>query len=477
MPRMPEKPTSAIPEKFEKPVRKDLRVDLMGVTRLLLDHLTPELCKKVFRKHRKTERERKWAFYFISLFWTAMIIRHPSAIEHGLSETRKGRSRDKLWPKVQASAQAFFQKCQGLRPGLFKAIYGAFIESILPKAPAAYASWMKGVRKHFPEVHIVDGSRLDAVCHGIGILREERAQVLPGCVTVFYDLFRGIARQVLFFPNAAEAELPRAQPALHQIVKGSLVVGDRLYASIQYIHLLIELELHGLFRRNGRLKIKHLKMFSRKQGSRSFLEEVLVVVGSGQRQPKIKLRLIRFRSQGKSLDLLTTVLDPKKLSAEDAVALYGLRWSIERMFLDLKETLDLHTIHSSHPNLVAQQVYAAFMVHAAFRIAQAKIAKKAKVLPEQLSPAKLFPKLARAVSDYCLARWHEIRTRELNPGVSLRFPDLRTMPSAYARLNTMLLRRREGVRRRRRFCTARKRWKSIAHVSGGKKFLRLAVVG
>lgn len=149
----------------------------------------------------------------------------------------------------------------------------------------------------------------------------------------------------------------------------------------------------------------------------------------------------------------------------------------QRMFLDLKETLDLHTIHSSHPNLVAQQVYAAFIVHAAFRIAQAKIAKKTNVLPEQLSPAKLFPKLARAISDYCVARWHEIRTRELNPDASIKFPDLRTMPSARVWLNAIVSRRREGVRKRRRFCPGRKKWKSITHISGGKKFLRLATVG
>jgi len=76
---------------------------------------------------------------------------------------------------------------------------------------------------------------------------------------------------------------------------------------------------------------------------------------------------------------------------EDALALSRLRWSVERLFLDLKETLDRHCLYAAHPNLVAQQVYAAAIVHTAFRVAQAGIAKQARVLPEPLSPAKLFP--------------------------------------------------------------------------------------
>ena len=63
--------------------------------------------------------------------------------------------------------------------------------------------------------------------------------------------------------------------------------------------------------------------------------------------------------------------------------------------MDLKETLDLHCLYASHPNLVAQQVYAAAIVHTAFRIAQAGIAKQAHVLPEQLSPANSSPSWRR----------------------------------------------------------------------------------
>ena len=134
---------------------------------------------------------------------------------------------------------------------------------------------------------------MDAIGHRLKLLRLEQAQVLPGCVTVCYDLFRGITRHVLFYPNAAEPELPRAQATLKKLPTGALLVGDRLYASIQYFHHLARLKLYGVFRRNGRLTLKRLKVFAHKQGHGRCLEDGLVEVGCGVGQPTLILRLIR----------------------------------------------------------------------------------------------------------------------------------------------------------------------------------------
>jgi hypothetical protein len=324
----------------------------------------------------------------------------------------------------------------------------------------------------------VDGSRLDAIGHRLKLLRATRSQVLPGCLTVFYDLFRGITRQVLFFPNAAEAELPRAQATLAELSPGTLLLGDRLYASLQYFHQLAAHELYGLVRRNGRLLIRRLRWLSSQPDGRSgLLEDGLVEVGCGVGQPKLTLRLIRYRGQGRRLDLLTNVLEPHRLSPEEALALYRCRWSVERLFFDLKETLDLHCLYASHPNLVAQQVYAAAIVHTAFRVAQAGIARQARVLPEQLSPAKLFPKLAQATNDHCAVRLYALRVRALNPGVAIRFPGWHTIPSAYTTLGAIVVQHRHGHRRRRPFCASRRRWKSFAHVTGGPTLLQSVSVG
>ncbi len=87
-----------IPQPIEPSVPRNKRVYLLTPVRRLLDPLTPALCETVFEEHRQTERERAWTFRAVWLFWTAMILRHPPSLQHGVDETRKGRGRDKLWP-------------------------------------------------------------------------------------------------------------------------------------------------------------------------------------------------------------------------------------------------------------------------------------------------------------------------------------------------------------------------------------------
>lgn len=475
MPRAACRPMSAVPEGWDQPAPKSRSVDILDILSLLFRHLTPSLCQTVFEEVREDERERKWSLEAIARFWTAMIVRHPPSLTQGIAQTRKtGRGRDPLWPRVQAEVNAFFEKCWALRPDFFRALYEGFTQSLLRETPEAYVRWMMALREHFPEIMVVDGSHLDAVAHRLKLLWSVRTPVLPGSMTVFYDLFRGITRRVVFYPDAAEAELSRAQGELDWIARGSLVMGDALYSVLQYFHLLIGLGLHGLFRKSGRLKIRRLRVLSSRQGSRCFLEDAVVEVGSGLSEPKLVLRLIRYRGHGRRLDLLTDVLDPRMLSADDAVQLYGLRWTVERMFLDLKKTLKLHGLYAAHPNLVAQQVYATAMVYNAFRVAQGHIAARAKVLPEQLSSHKLFPILAQCSQEWAISQRTMMGVYEANPGLAIKEPDWHKMEFASLELGEVLLQRRSPDRKRRR--PMFHRWKSFAHLRGGPTLIRSAEI-
>jgi hypothetical protein len=443
-----------------------------------MEHLTPALCEGVFKELRDGRRDRKWTFYAVNLFWAVMAIRNPDSLEQGIHQTRKTRGRDKLWPRVNARARAFGDKARGLGSEMFRALFEAFVESLLPHSRLAYASWMAGLREQFTGVFVIDGSRLDAVVHKLGILRQERGVVLPGCLTVYYDLLRGIPRRLFFYADAAKAEMTRALETVNWIPRGALLVGDRLYAVVKFFTQLGLQHIYGVFRLNGTLTVKRIEVLSRHQWRGGFVEDVLVEVGSGRNgKSKIRLRLIRYRGHGFRRDILTSVLDSQKLSWEQILNLYGLRWTIERMFLNLKETLDLKRIYSSHPNLVAQQVYGVAIVYTVFRIAQAQIATEGKVLPEQISPAKLFPLLADAANDYCIGQLLMLEFKALNPGKKLKLPRAGIIPTSYTTLEALLVRRRSSHRRRRRFCAARKRWKSFAHVRGGPTLLRIATDG
>src|SRR4029453_3746235 len=92
--------------------------------------------------------------------------------------------------------------------------------------------------------------------------------------------------------------------------------------------------------------------------------------GPGVSAPRQLLRYVRWRRGGTRYELLTNVLAPARLSAEEALDLYPYRWSVERMFFDLKEVLNLNRLYAANPNAVPLQVYAAAIVYNALRVAQ-----------------------------------------------------------------------------------------------------------
>jgi len=447
-------------------------INLLETVLLLNKHLTESLCQQVFQSVRTNEREREWSLFALGRFWTAVAIQGPDSLGQALAQARAGLNG--LLPEVTATDGGSFQRYKTLHWKFFHALYYAFTQRLLGEAQPVFAGAMSGLHTRFPDLFLIDGSRLDPIAHKLKILRNLAPAILPGCMTVIYDLFHGVTRQVLFDPDAAAPELLRAVPTLSSLPQGALIVGDRLYASIQFFWELSQRGLWGLFRLNGTLTVKRQHLISRKQGGgRTVVEEWLVSVGSGQTAPVITLRLICMRQGKLQRDLLTSVLDPQMLTAEEALALYPFRWRIERVFFDLKETLHLHRFYTANPNGVAMQLYATSMVYNAFRVAQGRIAQQHGIAPEDISPAKLFPKLAEASSNMAGAEQALLGVHRLNPGVELRKPKLVDLPLGRTTLQAILVKKRVGHRRRKYFVRGRKRWKSLAHVSGGQKLTKL----
>lgn len=138
----------------------------------------------------------------------------------------------------------------------------------------------------------------------------------------------------------------------------------------------------------------------------------------------------------------------------------------------LKEVLNLHCFYAGNPNAVVMQVYAAAMVYAAMRVAQGRASREAGIAPEEISTAKLFPKVAAASYSWTIIQLTVEAMRRANPGVALRTPDWRRRAFASVPLRTVAVEQRKGKRRKRRFCDARRHWKSFAHVPGGPTLIR-----
>src|SRR3989442_1383359 len=280
-------------------------IDLLRVVDLLQEHITPALCRTVFGAVRKTERQRVWPLEALIRFWTAVVLRAPKALSQALVDSLEGR--DPTFPRVEASPEAFFQRCRDLRPAFFAEVFQRFTTRLVTAVPPRYAAEGAPVRARFTAIVILDGSRLAAIAPRLKLLWNERAVVLPG-------------------PGASA--------------------------------------------------------------------------------PRQVLRYSRWRRGGTRYEVLTNVLAPARLSAEEALDLYPYRWSVERMFFDLKEVLNLNRLYAANPNAVAMQVYAAAIVYNALRVAQSEGAAQVGWAPEQLSPAKFYPKRSEEHTSELQSRPH-----------------------------------------------------------------------
>jgi hypothetical protein len=317
---------------------------------------------------------------------------------------------------------------------------------------------------------ILDGSRLAAIAHRLKLLWNERAVVLPGCLLGVYDVGRGLCRHLDFNADAAASEMTRAKAALAALARDTLVLGDRLYGTADVFAAVGRHHGWGVVRRNRLLSLHKLQRLRKRRIHGGLLEDWLGHAGTGVSAPRQLLRFIRWRRGGTRYELLTNVLAPGRVSAEDALDLYPHRWGVERMFFDLKEVLNLNRLYAANPNAVAMQVYAAAIVYNALRVAQSDGAAQVGLAPEDLSPAKFYPKVVTAAFLYLhRQQWErEIRLRHRRLHLRLvggRRRWVRAIP------DPVLVEHRADHRRRRRFCPARRHWQSFTHVHGGRRFL------
>lgn len=450
--------------------RRTAEIDLLRVVHLLHEHLTPALCRAAFARVRRTERQRAWTLTALVQFWTAVILRAPAALSQALADSLEGR--EPLFPKIQATPEAFFQRCRDLRPAFFVEVFERFTARLVDVAPPRYAADLAPLYTRFAAVIVLDGSRLAAIARRLKLLWAERAVILPGAVLGVYDLGRGLCRGLHFDPDAAASEFTRARAVVATLPRNSLVIGDRLYATAAFFAALQTHQCWGVVRRQRALGLHKLQRLRKRRFLGGDLEDWLVRAGSGAKTPAQTLRHIRWRRDGLRYEILTNVLDPAQLAPEEALALYPFRWSIERMFFDLKEVLNLNRLYAANPNAVAMQVYAAAIVYNAFRVAQSEAAAQLGEPPENLSPAKLFPKIAVASFLYLHAQEWERHWRRRHPRAHPHLV-VRGRMHRWARTDatTVHVERRSDVRRRRRFCAARRHWKSFRRVRGGRRFL------
>jgi hypothetical protein len=422
---------------------RNREVDLFHTAELLHDHLTRPLVSAAYEELRGRERQRFWTLQQMVAFWTAVILRAPKSLTEALREASGATA--STYPPVETSDQAFFQRCANLRWEFFAEVFRAFVRSVSAEEPARFAHHHRAVGKRFGRILIFDGSNLEPVARRLKITWGHSAAPIPGKIFACYDLLRGTLADLLYSHTQKKAELSFARDVIAELPEGSLALGDRLYGTPQFLSEVADAGLFGVFRRPQSGHVEVQQELGRFEYDGGTLEDVEIILGKRAKQPA---RLIRLTLGEKTYEFVTNVLDAERLSAVEIADLYKDRWEVERMFYDLKEVLNLNRFYCGNANAVAMQLYASAIVHTAMRVAQGRIAHQAKIKPEDIAPAKLFPLLGGTSAALATFELGFILTKQANPGVKLRKPNWRTATGFYVPLHRILADKTRGKRPR-----------------------------
>ena len=440
-------------------------------------HLTEELCEHVFQATRVRERVRKWSLYVLMKLWIGVLQLDLSSQTEAIEEyCGKGHP---LFPLVEASPESFFQRIQNMRPEFFRNLFAGFTASIEKEFPANFQSELPISKDDFPEIYAVDGSRLAKVGRLLKVAQKNTKAIIPGSLEAVYDLRRGHLRELYFDPDGARSEFHLFDKVLPHLKPKALLVNDRYYPKPVIWRKIQEHDLFMVARYNATVKKKKVSTLGKIRSAKINIDDWVVQMGGSQYGTKpVTLRWVHVWDRLVDIILVTNVLEPKRLSVDQLLALYKQRWSVERMYLHLKDVLALNQLFNASPSAISGQVYATAILYNALRLSQAQLADKIGVLPEDISPDKficrVIAKLTEATIAACYWEAAVERMVDANPGTTLkRVPfDPADHPQLSLSLDGLLLEKRTPKRRKRRFCKGRKRWTTYKKIPGAKKLLR-----
>lgn len=212
-------------------------------------------------------------------------------------------------------------------------------------------------REQYNECLIVDGSTLDALVRKVGLLKEDEKHRLAGKMTALLHLGSQLPHTIWFDESPTAHDQTFWEQIIETVKTGSLLIFDLGYTNFTHFLTLTHKNVTFMTRAKSNLKFKRVTWIAETPTYRDCIVEI------GEKETKQMVRLIEVLYGNKWYRYLTNELDPERLPAREAVALYHRRWFIERAFYVVKRLLGLAYFWSGSQNAVQFQLYSVWIVY------------------------------------------------------------------------------------------------------------------
>lgn len=267
-----------------------------------------------------------------------------------------------LWcSPVPVSQQALSQRLRVFPAELFRRV-------LMEVLPQMFARWtnrqrplppaLAWARARYREVVAVDGSTLDALLRKVGLLRESALHPLAGRMTALLDLYTRLPREIWYEEDPQAHDQRFWDEILKAVKAGTLLIYDLGYTNFTRFAALTAAGVTWLTRAKSNLGFAVIAVLH----DTARVRDRLVWIGSGGNRQLVRLVEVLVGTTWRRY--LTNELDPRRLPAIQAAALYAHRWRIEEAYLIVKRLLGLAYFWTGSQNGVKLQLWATWLLYA-----------------------------------------------------------------------------------------------------------------
>jgi DDE family transposase len=385
----------------------------------------------LFEQHRGRCYEDKIAFALVVQLIADALLQHGGSGRQSFTRSREAG-------ELPATIQAAYQKLSRLPLPLSEAFLAESTQRLIAVAPpVALTTIPASLRALVPIA--VDGKVVKKVPKRLKPLRSARGGILGGKALVALDLARGLAVALATDPDGEtnDAKLvPSLVPQVQKLYEGEIILwlGDRQFCDLNQTEQFTAGHHHFLVRYHSKVGFHRDETRAVRSGKdkdgRPWREEWGWLGAAGHKKRRYVRRITLERPGDKPIILVTDLVDEERYPANDLLALYLLRWGIERVFQKITEVFHLEHLIGTTPAGTLFQLAFCLLIYNVIQVVREYVAVAAQREPETISVELLFDDVERD-----LVALHEVLQV---PEITALFASVPTAASVRQQLTRLL---------------------------------------
>jgi hypothetical protein len=304
------------------------------MARATLDGLfQPEQLDALFRDTAHKQYQKEMLFSQVVELMTSVVLR----VNESVHDAYRKRA-----DVLTVSDQAVYDKLRCMETRVSAALAAdsaARVGAVIDALGARLDPWLPGYR-----VKVIDGNHLSASQRRLRVLRDTWAAPLPGTALAVYEQERDVVAQVFLTPDGHAQERSLLGDVLDSVRGGDLWIADRNFCTQGFLFGLARADAAFVLRQHGNLPFS-LRGERRECGRTDtgvVYEQAMELTDEDATLPVRRITLVLdkpTRNSDAEIHVVTN-LPPEAATAAAVAELYRKRWSIEKRFYEVTQTLD-----------------------------------------------------------------------------------------------------------------------------------------